>query len=155
MLKQLQTSTLVWWFSHHPATLARVWVGRVHKSIVMSQFGGSPFGMGGLLQLLSLDLWSRRPTLSCLQTKWEAWSNYAKGWSEFWSWLQLWLKSLWEWPPIVGVLGGVLQRQTSRELIWGSFTQSYLIVLPWMKLHWLIRIPIFMHSRSAPISGLL
>jgi len=77
-----------------------------------------------------LYLWSRRPTLSCLQTKWEARSNYAKGWSEFWSWSQLWLKSLWEWPPIVGVLDGVLQRQTSRELIWESFTHHIWLCLP-------------------------
>jgi len=68
MLKQLQTSTLVWWFSHHPATLARnsvphpllVWVGRVHKSIVKSQFGGSPFG----------PFWNSLPYLIVQRSSW-------------------------------------------------------------------------------------
>ena len=79
-VEQLQTSTLVW-FSHHPATLAwssvpyllLVWAGQAHKSITfenrrfMPHFGGSPFSRGGLLSLVTLDLWSRRPKLSTNQ----------------------------------------------------------------------------------------
>ena len=87
----------MWWFSYHPATLKRnfvphplpVWVGQVHESIAfenrcfMPHFGSSLFSIGGLPQLRTLDLWSRR-SLNCVQTKCEAWGSYGLGMVTTW-----------------------------------------------------------------------
>ena len=69
MIAQLWTWTLAWVFFHHPSTLTRnsesrpyhnMWTGRVFENCCfMHLFGGSLLRTGGLLLLLSLDLWSK------------------------------------------------------------------------------------------------
>ena len=75
---------LAWIFFHHPTIYTRyklqvhpfpVWARRAHVSIAfenhwfMPCFGGSLLGTGGLLRLLTLDLWSRRPKLLANQAR--------------------------------------------------------------------------------------
>ena len=54
---------------HYTRCKSQVWVGRAAASIAfenrrfMPLVGSSPLGTGGLLRILTLDLWSRRPKL--------------------------------------------------------------------------------------------
>ena len=91
----------------NPATLTRnpvphpllVWAGWVHESMVfknysfMPCFGGSLFGSGSLLYLLTLDL--EVEGLNCLQTKWEAWGSYSYGIVTAWKTAKITFYAIW------------------------------------------------------------
>ena len=58
---------------------AYFWVGGGKNRRFMPHFCGSPFSTGGLLQLLTLDVWSRRP-----KPKWKAWGSHGLGMVTAW-----------------------------------------------------------------------